>query len=148
MVTATFGFAAAKTVPAVAVLGIVVLGFFAWLDSYSATGDARPHSADPSTPRTRLLGLGRPPRRGRRIPDRRRRSDRPERVIAFAEAGISRNCPSWSLRPVDEVERSSSTPRDEGLAVISRQGDGAELEDRCTLLHTDLARPPLLIGHP
>lgn len=34
VVTATFGFAAAKTVPAVAVLGIVVLGFFAWLDSY------------------------------------------------------------------------------------------------------------------
>ena len=34
VVTATFGFAAAKTVPAVAVLGMVVLVFFAWLDSY------------------------------------------------------------------------------------------------------------------
>lgn len=33
-VTATFGFAAAKTVPAVAALGMIVLGFFAWLDSY------------------------------------------------------------------------------------------------------------------
>ncbi|MDQ2848901.1 MAG: hypothetical protein M3Y77_21785, partial [Actinomycetota bacterium] len=42
-----------------------------------------------------------------------------------------RSCPCWSvaaLRQDDEVERSGGSPRDEGLAMILRQRDDAELE--------------------